>query len=123
MAEYRNEILQEIKQHIQRNEDITDIIIAGDYNQDIRDRAIKRFHIDLGVSDVHSKINNIPSEQLDKIYKHGSKPIDSIAATAGVIDYIERCQLVDYNKIIEIDHRGFIVNVVLDEYFELEFSS
>ena len=32
VEDYRKEILQEIKHHIQKNEDITDIIIAGDYN-------------------------------------------------------------------------------------------
>ena len=115
--------MQEIKQYIQSNLDITDIIIAGDYNQDIREKVIRRFYVDIGVCDIHGKINNIPLEQLDKTYKQGSKPIDYIAATAGVLDYIEECQLLDYNDIIETDHRGYMIDIALDEYFEIEFSS
>ena len=32
ITDYRREVLQEIKHHILKNQDITDIIIAGDYN-------------------------------------------------------------------------------------------
>ena len=29
----------------------------------------------------------------------------------------------NYNDIVETDHRGYIIDVALDEYFEVEFSS
>jgi len=116
-------VLQEIKHHIQKNQDITDIIIAGDYNQDIRENAIRKFYSEIGVVEVHTKINNIRMDQMDKMHKSGSKPIDSFAASAGVLEYIEGCMLLDYNDIFETDHRGYMVDVVLDEYFDLEFSS
>jgi len=32
---YRKEIIEEIESYIQKQEEITDILIAGDYNQDI----------------------------------------------------------------------------------------
>ena len=123
IAEYRKEILNEIKHHIQENDDITDILIAGDYNQDIRDTAIRKFFSEIGVRDVHSKINNIRMDQMDKTCKSGSKPIDSFAASAGILDYIEGSMLLDYNDIFETDHRGYMVDIALDEYFEMEFSS
>ena len=66
IAECRKEILQEIKNHLRRNEDITDIAIAGDYNQDIRDNTMQKFYADIGVIDVHAKINNIEMNQMDK---------------------------------------------------------
>ena len=106
VSQYRKEVLKEIKQHIQNNQEITDIIIARDYNQDIKENEIRNFYNELGVRDIHSKVNNIPLEQLDRTYKQGSKPIDSIAATTGVLDYVEGCQMMDYNNIIETDHRG-----------------
>ena len=59
IADYRREVLQEIKHHIQKNQDITDIIIAGDCNQDIRENAIRKFHSEIGVVEVHNNINNI----------------------------------------------------------------
>ena len=37
---YRNEIFKEIKKHV-NDEDITDIIIAGDYNQGICENAVR----------------------------------------------------------------------------------
>ena len=35
---YRKEVLNEIKQYIQSTQEITDIIIASDYNQDIKEK-------------------------------------------------------------------------------------
>ena len=122
IAEHRKEMLQQIKNHLRRNEDVADIAIAGDYNQDVRDNAMQKFYAGIGVIDVHTKINNIEMNQMDKTSKLGLKPIDSFAASAGILDYVEGSMTFDFNKIFETDHRGYLVDVALDEYFELEFS-
>ena len=114
---YRKKVLNEIKQYIQSTQEITDIIIAGDYNQYIREKEIWKFHTDIGVCNIYSKVSNIPLGQLDKTCKQGSKLIDSIAATAEVLDYVKGCQILDYNDIIETNHREYMVDVALDEYF------
>ena len=123
ISECRKEILKEMKHHVDNNDDVTDALIAGDYNQDIRDNAMRRFFSEIGVTEIHSKINNVRMEQMDKTCKSGSKPIDSFAASAGMLEHIEGCMLLDYNEIVETDHRGYVVDIALDEYFELEFSS
>ena len=122
IAEHRKETLQGIKNYARRNEDITDVVIAGDYNLDVRDNAMRKFYADIGAIDVHTKINNIEMNQMDKTSKLGLKPIDSFAASAGILDYVEGSMTFDFNKIFETDHRGYLVDVGLDEYFELEFS-
>jgi hypothetical protein len=120
-AMYRNEIFNNIKRHIS-DENITDVIIAGDYNQGINERAVQQFYAEIGVKDVHSKINNIEMNQLDKTYKKGSRTIDSIAASSGIMNYIEGSKLVNYSEIVETDHRGYIIDVAMEEYFDIEFS-
>ena len=72
---------------------------------------------------MYSVINNIPIEQMEKTFKPGTKPIDSIAASTGVIEHIEGYKLLDYNEIVETDHRGHVIDIALDTYFELEFCS
>ena len=49
ISAHRRELLNEIKQYMHNEKNITDIIIAGDYNQDIRDRAVKQFHEEIKV--------------------------------------------------------------------------
>jgi len=120
--DYRREIFDEIKRHIQGNESINDIIIAGDYNQNINDREVKKFHEDIGVREVHAEINNIRMDLFDKTYKNGSKPIDSIAASCGIMDFIEGCELLNYNEFIDTDHRAYVIDVNIDEYFNEEFN-
>ena len=39
--EYRSEIFDEIIKYIQLNENIDDIIIANNYNQNIKDRKVQ----------------------------------------------------------------------------------
>ena len=62
-------------------------------------------------------------DQMDKTCESGSKPIDSFGASAGILECIEGCKLLDYNDIVETDHCRCVVDVALDDYFELEFSS
>ena len=120
--DYRKEIFKEIKHHIKQHNDINDIIIAGDYNQDISSKEITKFYEDIGVRDIHQSMNMRYCERSDSTYKHGSKQIDSIAATNGIMNYIEGCRLMNYNEIIESDHRAFIVDIDIEEYFKDEFS-
>ena len=67
-------------------------------------------------------MNNISIENLDKICKKGSKPIDSIVVKSGVMDYVEGCELLSYNKIVEIDYRAHMIDVNIDKYFNEEFN-
>jgi len=120
--DYRKEIFNEIKHHINQNKDINDIIIAGDYNQDIKSRDITKFFEEIGVRDIHTTMNVLNNDKIDSTYKHGSKQIDSIAATNGIMNYIEGCRLMNYNEIVESDHRVFIVDMDIEEYFKDEFS-
>ena len=47
-----------------------------------------------------------------------SKQIDIVAMTEEILDYVDGCRLVDFNKVMKSDHRGFIFYIVLEDYFE-----
>ena len=51
---YRTDILKQIKTYIMNNNEITDILIAGDFNQNIGSDEIQRFYREIGVKDAHS---------------------------------------------------------------------
>ena len=122
-TEYRKEIFKQIKQHVNKQHDIDDLIIAGDLNQNINANEIKKFFSDIGVEDVHSVINNIRKEEMDKTYVHGSNPIDTIAMSEGLLEYVEGSKLLSHNEIVNTDHRAYVVDVNLEGYFEDEMSS
>ena len=54
------------------------------------------------------------------MYILGSTQIDAIAMTNTILDYVDRCKLIDYNEIIKTDYHGFIVDIALEEYFGLQ---
>ena len=56
------------------------------------------------MSEIHHKIINIELRELDKIYKNGSSPVDSIAALSSIMEYVIGCRLMNYNEVVEMDH-------------------
>ena len=48
-------------------------------------------------------------ENLSKIFKYGSKAIDSIAASNRIINYIEGCKLANHNKLAETDYGEWMI--------------
>ena len=58
--------------------------------------------------------------QIGKTHIYGSKPIDSLAASQGIIDYIDGCELLSNNDIVESDHRSCMIDIALEYYFEDE---
>lgn len=69
--ECRKEIFEEIRKHAQANKEINNVIIAGDYNQNIADKEVQKFHEDIGVKETHAHVNKLKIEELDKTYKNG----------------------------------------------------
>ena len=38
------------------------------------------------------------------------------------MDFIDGCKLLGYNDIIETDHRGYIIEIAIEDYFNEELS-
>ena len=92
-------------------------------NQDVRSTETQRFFNEIGVSDIHSRINNIEFENMSTTNKNGSKPIDTIAATEGIMEHVDGCKLLSHAEVVISDHRPCVIDVNLEEYFNECFSS
>ena len=49
---------------------------------------------------------------------HRLQSIDSIAVTQGILEYIEECTLLSHNEIIPSNHRAYMVDINMEEYFQ-----
>ena len=45
--------------------------------------------------------------------------IDLCAMATRLIDYVDGCKIIDFTEFIITNHRGFIVNFNLEEYFKV----
>ena len=45
--------------------------------------------------------------------------IDFVVASIGILESIDGCQITNYHNIIITDHRGFLVDLQLDDYFQV----
>ena len=97
----------------------TDMIITGSWNESISTKTMENFYIELEVFEVHQFINR-DEEKRDATYAYGIKQIDGVVATLGIIQFVEGCELKDFNKVIEIDHRGFTIDANIEKYFKTQ---
>jgi len=65
---HRKEMINHLSNYIQKNEMVDDIIIVGDWNQNINSEKIQDFYIKHGLFDVHSYINNANDTQREPTY-------------------------------------------------------
>ena len=56
---------------------------------------------------------------MEVTYKYGMKCINIVTAIAGVIEIIDRCEII-FEEIIYTNHRGYIINLNLNTYFTLD---
>ena len=117
----RKRIFQQIKQYITNN-NIDDIIIRGDFNQNIAVNKLRKFLDNIGIKDIHSITNFINMNDLDNTSINSRYSIDSMAASFGIMQYIKGCQLLGNNDILYLDHRAYIIGVNFEECFNDNFS-
>ena len=55
--------------------------------------------------------------EMDSTHKKGSKLIDFITAMPRIISCIEGFQLIEVNKIVINNHRGYLININFEIYF------
>ena len=99
-----------------------EIIIAGDYNQAIGHDEIQTFFRRIGVKDVFQTCHNCEWQYRDATYKRGTKCIDSIAVSDGLQAQIEGCKIIEWNKIIDTDHQGIMVDINIEQFFGREIN-
>ena len=60
---------------------------------------------------------------MDHTEVRGSKPINTIAASYGIMEYVEGSQLLECDKIIFTDHWAYIIDTNSEDYFDNQLSS
>ena len=73
-------MLSQIKVYSLENQDINDIMIAGNFNQNICTRDIHIFFDGVKVHNAHSRVNNMPMKSLDKTHVNRSSPASLIVS-------------------------------------------
>ena len=122
--QYRDELLKELTEEISllKEEGIEGIIIAGDINQDITHIQIQKFMQENGLFKIHQELTNEEETTRDRTYKNGSKQIDAVLGTEAIVRVAQGSKIVDFDEIIITDHRGFLIDLDVNEYFNLPAS-
>ena len=91
-----------------------EIIIKGDYNQHIGGNETQQFYREIGVQDILSGREKISWNDGHVTFKRGSKFIDSIAVSEGMMPFIERFEVIEWDEKVYTDHRGHVIEFNID---------
>ena len=68
---------------------------------------------------MYDLLNGLEPNERDNTFIEGSKCIDFVLVTSSVIKFIKGCELINYDQIIETDHQGYLFDINLEQYFEM----
>jgi len=75
-----------------------------------------------GLYEIYQEITNNKSSDRDNTYKNGRNQIDAVFGTEQIVRVIRGSKIVDFDIIIITDHRGFMFDIDINEYFNLPAS-
>jgi len=113
-------MLNDLTVYIDNLPETSEIIIVGDFNESVDSEGIQQFLIRNGLIKVYTVLNRDYHRKKDSAYKKGKNMINFAAASTTMIEYIDGSLITDYNEILITDHRGFIIDVQLEEYLMIE---
>ena len=121
----RQIFLQDLGLHARKSLEtlnVTDVLLIGDLNQHVEDQQIVQFMNANGLIDVHKHVNDLESNKLDNTFKNGTKCIDVVLSTQGLLEHVAGCQMVECDEVIMNDHRGHMVDLEIERYCEMKLS-
>ena len=66
---------------------------------------------------MYKYVNKILVRDYDNTYKDRSKYIDLVAISHSLLEHVKRYKLVNYKEIIHCNHRRYLVDLDIVEYF------
>ena len=72
--------------------------------------------------EIYEALNGETAKSKDKTYELGSKQIDTVLVTEEVLESLQGSLLLDFKDVVDSDHRGFIFDLDVYQYFSVEAS-
>ena len=122
---YRSKFLSDLTHYLRKSHEekkVKDVIIMGDINEHVEDKNIVQFMNENGLSNIHKHVNEIKDNTLDHTFKYGTKCIDVVLCSYGLLEYISGCQIVECDEVILNDHRGYVVDLEIERYCQCKLS-
>ena len=94
-----------------------EIVLAGDFNENLNDynSGIGSIAQEFGLRDAYHICHEDKPEP--ETHFQGSKRIDYVFVTPGLVDSIDACGILPYAKVIKSDHRPIFVDFRTDKLF------
>lgn len=89
-SKYRMKILDEIVDYVHKQNDVDNILIAGDLNSALSEDEIIIFFNRIGVTDIFSHLHQISVDQRLHLFIRGKECIDTVSGSEGILEFFSR---------------------------------
>ena len=62
-------------------------------------------------------------DEMNNAHRNRSKYIDTVAVLENIIRFVEGSKLYETYEILDTDYHGYVIDVILNAYFEEDFSN
>ena len=93
--EHREDLLKQLSEGIWKQylEQVDDVLIAGDFNQNVDSEPMRKFMRENGLVEVHENVNNIEDNRKYNKHTKNSKQIDTILAMYEIMQLTQESKL------------------------------
>ena len=67
--------------------------------------------IEMGMNEIFSEVNEVDENNIDGTFECGTKCIDFVLVSEGIINIVEGIELIECNEIVDSDHRGYLTDL------------
>ena len=95
----------------------------GDFNEDENANNFQEFMVEMGLYEVFSEIHWVNENNRHGTFEHGRSFIDCALVSEGMMNTVEGINPIEWNKIVDSDHRSYLIHLNLEMYFAEEFNN
>ena len=76
--------------------------------------------VEMGMHENFSEVHEVDENNRHVTFEYRKKCIDYILGSEGIMNIVERIELIECDEIVDSDHRVYLVDLNLETHFEEE---
>ena len=79
--------------------------------------------VEMEMYEIFSEVHEVDENNRDGTFEYVIKCIDYVLGSEGIMNIVEGIELIEYNEILDSNHRSYLADLNLETHFEEEFTN
>ena len=119
--EIRKELLNDLEKETNEIK-ATDVIIVGDFNEDVNAKDVQEFMVEMGLQEVFREIHEVNEDDRDGTFEYGKNVQITFQFSEGLLNVVEGTELIECNEVVDSDYLRCLTDVNFETHFGEDFN-